>query len=213
VDVEVDRLTTKIKDRDPKANPILTGEISLNSAFLLVILLLLFAICFALLVSYIFTSMLLIGIFGAIICYSLLYFKSKAPLDLIFPLTAAAPPLIGGYYMDGNPSFPTFRVVIYTLLAVVLFLETEINDIGFDSLLKIYTTAVRVGRSRSRTICYSLYVTIAVSSTLGYLATKDFFFAFMASASILAPVFRSLMLKAKVLTAVITTFIIFTLLS
>ena len=208
VDVEVDKITTKVKERDPKFNPVLTGEISSNKSLLLVTVLLIISICLALLVSYIFTLMTLIGIFGAVICYSLLYFKSKAPLDLIFPITASAPLLIAGYYMNGNLPFPTLEVLVYTLAATILFLETEIYDIKFDSLTKVYTTAVRLGRNKTKVICYSLYVIGLIISIFGYLAAKDLFFAFMAPVFAFVPATRSLMVKAYVMAFMLTIFIV-----
>lgn len=149
-DVEVDALATKVKEKPPWFNPILTGEVSRKKAYLFSIVTVVMSLALAWFVGQIFFLASIAGIIGGIICYSMFYFKAKPYLDMLLPLTTGFPLFLAGYYlMVPQLPFPFFHIAVMIPLSIVYFLDTVIHDIEFDRKAGLRTTAVFLGQKRS----------------------------------------------------------------
>lgn len=177
VDVEVDALATKIKDRPPWRNPVLTGEISKRNAYLFTVATTGLALLFAWLVGHIFFAAMIIWILGGILCYSILYFKAKPLLDLTFPLTTGAPLFTAGYYLSNpNQPLPILHIIAFTILTITGFLDTVIHDITFDRRAGLRTTAVFLGEKNAARLEKVMVMVAASVSVIGFLLLQHPFF-------------------------------------
>lgn len=180
-DVRVDALATQTKDRDPRLNPVLTGEVSKRDAYALSLL----GTCLALALAWAAGPACLlataIAIAGGVVGYSMLYMKSRPLLDLVLPLSTGPPLFAAGFCLGGAP-VPAPHVLVFSILATGAFLDTVIHDVDFDRRAGLRTTAVWLGERRARGLELELMAIGWGLSLLALLLTMDPFFAFTLAA-------------------------------
>ncbi|MBW2560828.1 MAG: UbiA prenyltransferase family protein [Deltaproteobacteria bacterium] len=180
-DVRVDALATRVKDRDPRLNPVLTGEVSRRGAYALSLLGTCLALALAWAAGPACFSAIAVMIAGGVVGYSMLYMKSRPLLDLVLPLSTGPPLFAAGFCLGGAP-VPALHVLVFSILAISAFLDTVIHDVDFDRRAGLRTTAVWLGERRARGLELELMAIGGGLSALALTLTGDPFFAFTLAA-------------------------------
>jgi len=205
-DVRVDALTTRVKERDPRFNPILTGEISKRDAYALSLL----GACLALALAWATGPACLLAIAvmiaGGVVGYSMLYLKSRPLLDLVLPLSTGPPLFAAGFCLGGAP-VPAPHVLVLSIIATGAFLDTVIHDVDFDRKAGLRTTAVWLGERRARGLELELMAVGGGLSALALTLTGDPFFALMLVACSLRFCIKQMMKRLYVFATLVLGYI------
>ncbi|MDI6886733.1 MAG: UbiA family prenyltransferase [archaeon] len=140
------------KDVDLKKNPILTGTVTEKEARKIALVTGLFSVLFILMVQDVFIiSCLSISGFFSVFCYNILYWKAKPFLDIL------CIPICGGALLfSAGLQKITIDFFLYGLFTTSGYLGTELWDIESDKKAGLRTTAVILGKERTKRVCLIL---------------------------------------------------------
>jgi 4-hydroxybenzoate polyprenyltransferase len=158
-DINVDKLHDgRSKDMNLARQPIVTGEISLEKAYLLNIFFLVLSLIFAWFINTLFFVLIsLVNFIGYIYSMPPLRLKTRPIGDILCNAFAAVGILIAGLSL--NKVFFDLRIVLGSFtLAAVFYIPTVLTDFEFDTKAGLKTSAVFFGPKKILQIMTSLLV-------------------------------------------------------
>jgi len=142
-DKEVDKYHDgRSKDMNLSNQPLVTGEIGKNEAFIIAILFLLSSLLFAYFINPLFfILMLIVDIFGFVYSMNPTRFKSKPMGDILCNALSAGAIFIAGLSIGGNNMDP-FIILATFIMASIFYIPTVVTDHEFDKKVGLKTSAV-----------------------------------------------------------------------
>ncbi len=164
-DKKVDKLHDgRSKDMNLSNQPLVTGEISKNGAFIIAIGFLLTSLLFAFFINPLFFIIIIIvDTFGYVYSMEPTRFKSKPTGDILCNALSAGAIFVAGLSIGGKNMDPLIILAAF-IMASIFYIPTVVTDHEFDKKIGLKTSAVFFGPKR---LLQSMYIQTIILLIVG----------------------------------------------